>query len=695
MSRGFARFDEVLRSPLLTLILTVLFWGLSLTAAASTKPTQPVSREELFRTSRQILPSILESFARYEPEALKLAQILRTTYDPLASFLSHDAYPVSSSHWQGGIPLLFTDSQGNFQIREGEPIRTASTYASHPRDPISINTRIINDPRQRLDLMQALQLLLHENFHYIGPRDQTRVDALIARMMKQIAAHYREIDLPGGERLMILSWPVENSKGEAYRPLIDSGFVILKENSQGIESWTEKVGEILVREKLLHLAGTPAAGRLSLVSREFLWSGETVTLEKGGVQIRAHIARKDRSVLSSNYGPQDPFLSNTKSVSADFTLNLELRIGGDQSFEISKTSLEKTYRKVEMGLGFDLKIESETERELLIRADFDREILTSEEARLMVRAGGVDLEIAPEGTGGGRSLLFRLTRPQNSEAAELTTNSVVLQGNRIHFGRKGVRASLPARPPRAQSVRLQSMELLTPFGWRNDQRSPRVEIGEGLLRLTILSRTGLSEIRLRLASVLRTLSNPSDAHFPPPQPHMTGILYPGMGAQWDFRTEIEDVVLDSSKFRQTREGPNLIVEIPLNHAIKPAILEPIGTVTFRHSRFFTERREFSRYVGGDTGERTLQDLTLIGDDLARWSLEGRLNFSIETIPAAKRWVPTGAPSAPMTRENIRYEIPRCRKLFTPPGPQWLPPGQYKTREEIMMERARAFANSSH
>lgn len=84
--------------------------------------------------------------------------------------------------------LLFSDDSSLFQLKPNEPARSASTTESLTA-PIFINSQIINNPSLKIDLPQALQILLHELGHKLGAaKKQTAVDSFAAKMKTFVEA---------------------------------------------------------------------------------------------------------------------------------------------------------------------------------------------------------------------------------------------------------------------------------------------------------------------------------------------------------------------------------------------------------------------------------------------------------------------------------------------------------------------------
>lgn len=665
-----------------------------------TAPSTKIDRTQMFKDVHEIIPGLLRSFGEYYGglEVGRLNKFYDSSYRlslPYSVKLNGQSYPQRFFYDGDKIPLSFENPTGDsdyiFILKDGEPARTAVTWASNANTPIKINLNIINNPKNKFSLLDVVQLMLHENFHYIGDKDQQRVDAQIAKFVRDLQPYYHEIQLPNGERLMILSWPVSHQGGERSQfHQLDTGFFALKETSQGVENWTEKFTDVILQDRLETFKGDRD---WAYVSKDIFWQGHTVSFSEDGknIIIRADIKREDHLIIK-DYGPMGYRQDRTSK--AQFGLSIELKPNSENNLNIHRLSLEKTYKQVG-DLVPRLQILERDGKTIVIGADADTDFDQNKKPRLLVKVGQTEIEVPPEAaTWPTKQLKFVLTVPDVSVKPQFEINSLVMNNYTQIFAETALSIPFQAEPIDNARVELGKLKILTPFGWRETSKDPIVEKGAGVIRFTVKSETDLSEVRMRIGINERRLSSQevsfSDLNTAQlmNQVNQKGqlIQYPRADASYDIRTSFEDVVLNASEFKQKRRGNVVIVEVPVDHVLKERILSPQGKIEQRISRFLKFSAQLYRFIGDDTGERFIRNITFVNTRFAKSTVNTDVKYKIEKGNTEKRRVsPEDTSPSIFPRETVLPpSIKRsCKRVHMADRPQSLTPGKYKSNEEVI------------
>lgn len=162
-------------------------------------------------------------------------------------------YPVKTN-------LVFSADQSNFKVREDEEIRTATTRDGL-NEPIFVNTEIINQPSLKLKLSDAVQILVHEFGHKLGPQKkiQGAVDSLAAKIKTFVDSHTTQFRLSNGtasitkfSESIYEDWHETTLQGryvgvnipnqlERFKALSDEGLYVLLESSTGVTDITSQL----------------------------------------------------------------------------------------------------------------------------------------------------------------------------------------------------------------------------------------------------------------------------------------------------------------------------------------------------------------------------------------------------------------------------------------------------------------------
>lgn len=160
-------------------------------------------------------------------------------------------YPVQAE-------LRFSADQAKFKLRDNEPARSAMTHDGL-NEPIFINTEIINQPKLQLSFADAIQIMIHEFGHKIGPqkKNQVAIDSLAAKIKGFVDAHTVTSRLSNGSAQIVkfsesvyADWHEETLQGryvgvnipptiERFRAITDEGLYAFINTQSGTTDITD------------------------------------------------------------------------------------------------------------------------------------------------------------------------------------------------------------------------------------------------------------------------------------------------------------------------------------------------------------------------------------------------------------------------------------------------------------------------
>lgn len=603
------------------------------------------NRETLFKKAYRLIPVILDHFGAklgpyHSSNAYKLKNFMKESSWENGKWWKADysRFPRGEIAYRD-LTLWFIDTQGNFILKEEEPPRTAVTTGADRHAPIMINQKIINDKRNQFDLLSALQLMLHEAFHYIGPKNQVEIDATIAELITLLRPYYREIKLPNGEKLMIFSLP-PGGQTDMWAPLVDGGFAVLKEGAREIKDWTDPIGRELTKETILspRIIGALFEGDAPLIdSRRLLWMSESLsTGSHGQIFIRAHVSRTDRVLVDKELTENRISLSEigysfpSQKKENDFVIELTKTPHGE--YQIQSVQTEKSYPlKESQNRTPEFKIERE--KDIIKISTTTDELVTENSHRLRLQLENYDLELSPtEINSEQKTLLFQFSIPQGSDHKRLRIRSLVNNQTQETLPQQMIDIDLD-KINESPSLEIKEVLLQTPDGFieaQEDIKAPEVLMGDGLLKLKVQSDTEVNEIRLNTMSMTNSYEKTDyERH----QPYIRGdfdeVLMPTdmMNPSREFSQNI--MVLTKEQFQQRRDGPFIFIEIPLKHEYERSQTHHYATSRRKISVFYTMETELRYLAAYDTGYRRISEITVTNSNLKRARFKKPLPYIIK------------------------------------------------------------------
>lgn len=533
---------------------------------AAARTTREIAREPLFVKAFLNLKTILKSAASAE-ELASLPPEQRRLYDALLQVVDAKTFTIR-----------FDRDPRRFRLSPQEAPRTAVT-STNPRDDVWINQWIIDSKKTDIGFLDAVQLLVHECGHKIPGRDVAAMDGLGAWLRARLETKSNEAKTSAGLRL----WSM--AAGDR--------FFLFQNDGERIEDLGPAVEKTLISERNLNRAdtGTPLSSREDLRVTDAQWIGngarERWQLRLEWLQQTADFSRWG--------GPLKDYASSRRTE----TLSLS-RKKDSPTFSIEK--IERT--PVDAGLLRSLRLIPGTgavrrfEAKMILKEG-------SEIPRLVLETGDARISVAGRETALD-TYVYEWTPPESAAVDAIEARSLEFANGAKLWAPEGVRIEFPyvsKTPLELRGVSLLAEKGSAPLGWGR-------ALGSGAYRLFMKfkSDSELSEIHLRRRSEVGLYEVPGKGDAKPL-------------ARW---SRVETVRYDASQFRQTRQGEDVIVEIPFTEAIRDESSSGPGETTTRAGSRFAL----------DTGDREVLQIEAVNTRLAstqvrprsplRWSVPVRL-----------------------------------------------------------------------
>jgi hypothetical protein len=288
----------------------------------------------------------------------------------------------------------------------------------------------------------------------------------------------------------------------------------------------------------------------------------------------------------------------------------------------------------------------------------------------LIESADSSFEISPNKKSGA-VVDYQVPLAMQSLTSDLSLTSVVDHENRRYFLDRSVNISKTTDAIELPPMRLKNLRVLTPEGWERPggEEKVYVEQGQGLIRLTVQSKTPIQFVRLRTGFVSNNFENSQLQS----RVNLNPNIYPRHSENPShFETAYSEVQLSANQFRQRRRGNVLLLEIPVQHFLTPPKIEEGGEVRHRISRFFTQTFREKKVKGWDTGVREISQLEVVNESFQKAQIHGPTSYRIETTPLEQRAV------SPKSTGAFR-----CNKIHQP---QYLPKGEFHRGEKYKMDQ---------
>ncbi len=654
-----------------------------------------VDRKVLFEVINQMIPTLVYQFVPSSVERDKLLTVLAEQLGSQGYYASDSRSPYPDwQHLYTGAEIIFAESHGRFQLNEGEPPRTAVVDGQEGprRNPIWINKKIIQDPKIEIDVLDVVQLLMHEHFHFIGPKNQMAVDALIAQAIRAMQPYYRKISLGLNQQLHFLSFPYRRPQQESgfgsrsyganlmhWQALSESGFVGFHESALSFRDITAEVSESLLAS--WKLRGFRSGMQNYLQVGRYLEASDFELREQGAngkwslnMTIR-RTERFERRNQSYDYWQMEE-LGKSSSEVFQYTLGLER---SQEGLLFNRFRLQKTYQAGDLSITPSFKQLQQVEGLKRISIQVPDELVTSQ-PKLLVESADFSFELEPAHRQENVFDYEMSLRPEGL-TQEVRANSIVAHENQRFYLDREVKLAEPDAKNN-ETLQLRGLRVLTPAGWEKlaDEKTPYVEPGSGVFRVFVQSTTPIKFVRLRKGIVTNSFvdSQLSRNGLRQENPYS----YPdSMSSPAVFQTQYEELLLNSDQFKQYQKGGFTILEIPVQHIIQASTVEQGADIKQRISRFFKQSYREKKIKGWDTGWRSISQLEVVNEAFQSAQLHPAGSYRVETTPLRKREIEPSEDSGSGGAGGVGKSsiVVLCQKAYRP---QYLPLGKHRRGQEF-------------
>ena len=612
--------------------------------AQKPKPTS-VDRKPYFEAAYDRLGRVLK-FA--EENVRNLTADEQKMLKELTEFMAVNmsVYDNGATHFQSY--LWFLESQGNFMLDYDQPIRTAATRGG-VRDPIAINLPLISKPENNMNLLEVVQLMLHEIGHKAPNKIQNAVDSLAAKIAVALQSHYRTIDLGNDTSMEILSVPNKHSNvftDSLSRP----GLVVLLKSPTGVIDISEQVIEALrpltrpSERNQLSRIGTFEEEPFQILN-QFVWTNEKVLPDPSSSQssnlspslmlVRATIARSANAV-SSSAKPVYPQGSLAQPPNDAQDLEILIRTGDEPA--VVSTGRRIHYPQVELNNEILLESDWKDESHLEIQASGVEGLKVR---ALLLKSDLAEFEAPVRAVTEDAKLKFEVRVPARTNQKSIRASSLILEDGRRVSAANSVRIEFTDNfdPKAGRDTQYLKAKMKTPFGWQALGRadSPRLHPGKNSVELFVKSEKPLREVRVRVETEIWQFDSTA---FKKPQ-FFSGDLTGGpvtynLAPDFTFpryKTNVVTwIVLREGEFKQTRRGDLVRIEADLDLQLQHRVQEETSSYRQPISHFYTAtgRITYRNHVGWDFGSRLISALEITDESLhtTRVEAEQPLEFRL-------------------------------------------------------------------
>ncbi len=182
------------------------------------------NRQPLLEEAFKGLPYFMStaSFSLIGTENLSAGFYVVNSFSPEENEILKQLLEVALRQHRDGYKIVFCgpspclDRSGrkvSFKTKDSSVERTAVTSPIDPLDDIFLNVKRINDPSNKLDFVEAIQLLFHELSRKIQMKENPAIDKVIAKIINVLRQNYSVFSAGENRRIHILTIQTPTSTG--------------------------------------------------------------------------------------------------------------------------------------------------------------------------------------------------------------------------------------------------------------------------------------------------------------------------------------------------------------------------------------------------------------------------------------------------------------------------------------------------
>lgn len=333
---SFAKLSKILTSAFFALVMLVLF--------SSHSFAQQIDRTKLAERVLLATPNILTYLGRdsafqrqLDPQELEQLQKLLDLFreNRLRAASDFPGGSVFELVRRFGLSVEFSDRSADFVLNPQEPARTAKTTEIWT-DPVVFNNTILSDPKVEMNVLQLVQLCVHELGHKLGAqKNQVAVDRLSAKVSNFLQRFYSS-DSSGPLSVEALSLPTENARLKFGNesiidwPKLSTDLIFLGNRSEGVFPLSQSWSALQLAAKLSDISTLSKASgnvveRIQTRVAQVNFSKDEFNNEYLNFEIES---RYRRGMLGLVNAFVDDFFDLLPPESKSFRLGASFRLGG-------------------------------------------------------------------------------------------------------------------------------------------------------------------------------------------------------------------------------------------------------------------------------------------------------------------------------------------------------------------------------